>query len=333
MKQSKKHKQFMADFILYSYQCNPIHIEVNAKHPSINPEFDEQCNREADEAMARHQELIGELFNTPEIRNFKKDDSLFFLHRGNYYGGKILLNSGGIIMLRLQRTKVHEYELNYQIVTHREEPSSLIIIDNRHEQQRILIENSKNTFKPKTIASILERNLANQLIPKRVGIRIPLIYRKDKFWDVVSKHERGIKQLVFDFPYPNMARPMEKLGASLKRFGVDLKGKVRIVTTAQRKDYLVISPKERNEDLDEIVSYLFEVGSPVDIHLISGHKVKCFSKDNPIVINVKESIAKFRGQPDNTGRLFDNGMFEAVAELLNTLKGINYPQEENTIMG
>lgn len=59
----------MADFILYSYQCHPIHIEVDAKRPSIDPDYDEQCNREADEAMARHQDLINDLFSTPEINN------------------------------------------------------------------------------------------------------------------------------------------------------------------------------------------------------------------------------------------------------------------------
>ena len=76
---------------------------------------------------------------------------------------------------------------------------------------------------------------------------------------------------------------------------------------------------------------MFEVGSPVDIHLVSGRKVKCFSKDNPIVINVKEAIANFRGQTDNTGQLFGDGLFEAVAELLNTLKEINYTQGGETI--
>jgi hypothetical protein len=83
----------MSDFILYSYQCHPIHIEVNAKKPSIDPVYDQQCNREADEAMAKHQELFEKLFNTPEIHNFKKDDNLFFLHKGNYYGGKIFEGS------------------------------------------------------------------------------------------------------------------------------------------------------------------------------------------------------------------------------------------------
>ena len=74
------------------------------------------------------------------LNNFKKDDNLFFLHNGNYYGGKIVMNRGGIIMLRLQKSKFKEYELDYKRVTLKEEPSSLIIIDNRFEQQRILIE-------------------------------------------------------------------------------------------------------------------------------------------------------------------------------------------------
>lgn len=321
----------MADFILYSYQCHPLHIEVDAKKPSIDPELDKQYNQQADEAMARHQELVDLLFKEPEIVNFKNKDNLFFLHKGNYYGGKIVMNNNGVIMLRLQKSKFKDYELNYKIVTLKEEPSSLIIIDNRHEQQRILIENNRNTFKPKTIATILEKNLGNQLKKYRVGIRVPLVYRKEDFWSVVDEYKAGIRQLIFDFPYPNMARPMEKLGASLKKFGVDLKGKVRVMATAQRKDFLVIEPKENNEDLDEIVSYLSEVGSPVDINLVSGRRVKCFSQDNPIVVNVKQEIADFRGD-DEKGQLFNDRIYNGVTELLNTLKGINYPVEYQDAM-
>lgn len=314
----------MADFILYSYQCHPIHIEVDANKPSIDPELDKQYNQQADEAMAKHQELISQLFKEPEITNFKNKDNLFFLHKGNYYGGKIVMNNNGVIMLRLQKAKFKEYELDYKIVTLKEEPSCLVIIDNRHEQQRILIENNRSTFKPKTIATILEKNLGNQLKKYRVGIRIPLVYRKDDFWSVVEEHETSIKQLIFDFPYPNMARPMDKLGASLKKFGVEIKGKVRVMATAQRKDYLVIEPKEKNEDLDEIVSYLSEVGSPVNIHLITGRKIKCYSQDNPITVDVKQEIANFRGE-EKDGQIFDDRIYNGVTELLNTLKEINSP--------
>jgi hypothetical protein len=316
----------MSDFILYSYQCHPIHIEVNAKKPSIDPVYDQQCNREADEAMAKHQELFEKLFNTPEIHNFKKDDNLFFLHKGNYYGGKIVMNRGGVIMLRLQKSKFKEYELDYKIVTLKEEPSSLIIIDNRFEQQRILIERNRNTFQPKTIAALLEKNIGAQLAKDRVGIEIPLVYRKELFWNFVENHERGIKKIIFDFPYPNMARPMDKLGASLKKFGVDIRGKVRVEATAQRNDILFIEPKEKNEDLDDIVSYLSDIGAPVNIHLVNGRRVKCFSDKNPIVIDVKKSITEFRGD-DDQNQLFNDRIFNAVTELLNSLKEINYPQD------
>ena len=316
----------MSDFILYSYQCHPIHIEVNAKKPSIDPVYDQQCNREADEAMAKHQELFEKLFNTPEIHNFKKDDNLFFLHKGNYYGGKIVMNRGGVIMLRLQKSKFKEYELDYKIVTLMEEPSSLIIIDNRFEQQRILIERNRNTFQPKTIAALLEKNIGAQLAKDKVGIEIPLVYRKELFWNFVENHERSIKKIIFDFPYPNMARPMDKLGASLKKFGVDIRGKVRVEATAQRNDILLIEPKEKNEDLDDIVSYLSDIGAPVNIHLVNGRRVKCFSDKNPIVIDVKKSITEFRGD-DDQNQLFNDRIFNAVTELLNSLKEINYPQE------
>lgn len=313
----------MSDFILYSYQCNPIHVEVDPK-TNMLPEFYEEENMKADANMARHQDYVQELFDTDEdIPNLKRGDTMYFLHRGNYYGGKIVMNQGNVIMLRLQKTRFHEYELDFQMVIQQEQPSSMIIIDNRHEQQRILIERNANTFAPKTIASILEKNIGSWLKQKySIGFRVPLVFRKSEFWSVVQEHHNGIKKLIFDFPYPNMARPMDKLGASLKKFGVDVRGKVRLVTQAQKKDFLVIEPQDRNEDLDEIVSYLSEVGAPVDIYLVSGRKVKCYSKDNPIVIGINDKIAEFRGEKEKG--LFPSNFLDYVTETLNGLKEINY---------
>lgn len=313
----------MSDFILYSYQCNPIHVEVDP-NTNILPEYFEEQNKKADANMLRHQDYVQELFDTEEeIPNLKRGDTMYFLHRGNYYGGKIVMNQGNVIMLRLQKTRFHEYELDFQMVIQQEQPSSMIIIDNRHEQQRILIERNANTFAPKTIASILEKNIGSWLKQKySLGFRVPLVFRKSEFWSVVQEHHNGIKKLIFDFPYPNMARPMDKLGASLKKFGVDVRGKVRLVTQAQKKDFLVIEPQDRNEDLDEIVSYLSEVGAPVDIYLVSGRKVKCYSKDNPIVIGINDKIAEFRGEKEKG--LFPSNFLDYVTETLNGLKEINY---------
>lgn len=318
----------MSDFVLYSYQCNPIHVEIDPKEITTIPiDYDEEENRRADENMARHQELFQDFFDTEEVCDHKHNGNIYLLHDGSYYKTKILMSRGGIIMLRLQKDKFHEYESDFNMRVQKEQPSSMIIIDNRFEQQRIIIERKKDTFAPSTIAKMLEKNIGAWMTKNyRVGVRVPLIYRKDEFWSVVNDYKNGIKKLVFDFPYPNMARPMNKLGKSLKQFGVDLKGKVRVTTCSQPGDFLIIDPKERNEDLDEIVSYLFEVGSPVDVYLVSGRRVKCFSKDNPIVVPVPEKIAEFRGQKEDN--LFPDGFFEGVAEMLNGLKGINYAQAD-----
>ena len=107
---------------------------------------------------------------------------------------------------------------------------------------------------------------------------------------------------------------------------LDIRGKVRVEATAQRNDILLIEPKEKNEDLDEIVSYLSDIGAPVNIHLVNGRRVKCFSDQNPIVIDVKKSITEFRGD-ENQDQLFKDRIFNAVTELLNSLKEINYPVE------
>lgn len=290
---------------------------------SLLTDFEKQENQRADENMARHQELFQDFFDGEEDLNRKHGDQVYFQHNGGYYVAKIMLNQGGVILLRLQKDRIREYEIGFKMLKQKEQPSSMIIIDNRHEQQRVLIEHKKDVFAPSTIARMMEGTIGGWLTKKyRVGLKMPLVYKKDQFWSVVEEHRNGIKKLVFNFPYPNMARPMDKLGASLKKFGVDLRGKVRMITTSQPRDFLVIAPREENADLDEIVSYLSEVGSPVDIYLVSGRHVKCYSKENPIVVDVHEKIANYRGEEE--GSLFKDGFLETVCEKLNELKKINY---------
>ena len=79
--------------------------------------------------------------------------------------------------------------------------------------------------------------------------------------------------------------------------------------------------------MDEIVSYLSDIGAPVNIHLVNGRRVKCFSNENPIVIDVKKAIAEFRGNEDHN-QLFNDRIYNAAIELLNSLKEINYPVME-----
>ena len=312
----------MKDFLLYSYQCNPEHVEVDPKKTLLS-EYEKEQNKLADENMTRHQELFQKFFEGEDEINRKVGDLVFFQHNGGYYAAKIMMNQGGIIMLRLRKDRTHEYEVDYKMLKQKEQPSCMIIIDNRHEQQRVLIERAKDVFAPATIARMMEMTVGKWLTQKyRVGMRIRLVYKKDLFWNVIQEFNHCVKKLEFDFPYPNMARPMNKLGASLKQFGVALKGKVRVTTSSQPRDFLVIDPKEKNEDLDEIVSYLYEVGSPVNVYLVSGQKVKCFSKENPTVVQVRDKIANFRGETEVP--MFKDGFFESVAETLNELKKINY---------
>ena len=314
----------MVDFILYSYQCNPEHIEIDPKKTFLT-EYDIKENLRADENMARHQALFQEFFEGEDEPSRKVGDQVFFKHSmGCYYAAKIMMNQGGIIMLRLQKDRTREFEKGFKILRQTEQPSGMIIIDNRTEQQRVLIEQKKDVFAPSTIARMMEQTIGTWMTRKyRVGMRMRMVYKKEQFWNVIEEYGYCIKKLVFDFPYPNMARPMDKLGASLKKFGVCLKGKVRVVTTSQPRDYLVISPKEKNADLDEIVSYLYEVGSPVDIYLVNGERVKCVSKDNPTIVHVHDRIANYRGS-GTVSPLFKEQFYEIVAQKLNEVQKINY---------
>ena len=111
----------MIDFLLYSYQCNPEHVEVDSAKTLLT-DFEREQTKLADENMARHQELFQQFFEGEDEPNRKHGDQVFFQHNGGYYAAKIMMNQGGIIMLRLQKDRTHEYEVGYKINRLKEQP-------------------------------------------------------------------------------------------------------------------------------------------------------------------------------------------------------------------
>ena len=117
----------MVDFILYSYQCNPEHIEIDPKKTFLT-DFDIQENQRADENMARHQALFQLFFEGKDELNRKVGDQVFFQHNGGYYAAKIMMNQGGVIMLRLQKDRTHEFEKGFKLLKQTEQLLLLIIM-------------------------------------------------------------------------------------------------------------------------------------------------------------------------------------------------------------
>lgn len=224
----------MSDFTVYSYQCCPIKIAVPPKDEIEADEFKklrEAQNKCADENMLSHQNIIDkiltidakELFKSQKQgKNGKFENCLAFFHNNKPYPFITLIPKeneigNGIYMLRIAKLGQKWREENWLKIVDPHEPSALVIIDNRKDQQRVLIEHRHEWGSTDAVRNVIKAALDKVLREKySLTIRIEPVWQKSDFWAALRKHEGHIRSVEFDVGYPNMGRTGNKLLKGIK---------------------------------------------------------------------------------------------------------------------
>ena len=180
----------MSNFILYTYQCNPITNQGDnlfEKLPSIKERMDKKL------------EYIHAIITD---NNFK-----FKSNKDGEFNRKIYYDQDGIIILRIANNKNLSLEEDFKKNKHHHSPSCFVIIDNRTNFQRIAIEEDTTAFSDTDVVrNIIFHSLKRHLQKYGLGIEIKKEFQKNEFWDIVKDQTRGISLVRFCFSYPNLPR-------------------------------------------------------------------------------------------------------------------------------
>ncbi len=222
----------MADFTVYGYQCCP--VPVPATDVTEHEEFHKlsmEAKANADANMKIHQQIIDDILTKDAADLFKSqkegihgklENCLAFRWNNKSYPFIILLPeegkiSDGIYVLRIAKLGKKIREENWLKIIDRHEPSAVVIIDNRFDQQRILIEHKSEWGSTDAVRNVLRGALDKILRDKyHLTIRIEPVWQKSDFWVVLRKYEGKIQDVEFDVGYPNMGRTGNKLLQGIK---------------------------------------------------------------------------------------------------------------------
>lgn len=224
----------MADFTVYGYQCCPVPTPVPGKGETEHEVFQKltlEAKAKADANMKIHQQIIDGVLTKDAVELFKfqkegaqgkLEDCLAFLWNNKAYPFIVLLPKGGemgngIFMLRIAKLSKKTREVNWRTIIERNEPSALVIIDNRHDQQRILIEHKSEWGSTDAVRNVL-RGALDIILRKKYNltIRIEPVWQKSDFWVALDKYKGYIQDVEFDVGYPNMGRTGNKLLQGIK---------------------------------------------------------------------------------------------------------------------
>ncbi len=283
-------------FEAYNYQCSPAEWYGGL--------FTEEANRYREEAlasMARHLEIIDELFTASKVsyppetgmtQSFKEDDTFSLLRLNSrmrpsskpevqtelnrpFLIAKMLYAHRSFYVMSVQNHTMLHREVNWVKDDLLNMPSCIVIIANTEDRQLLLVESNAAFSNTKLVAKIFQDSLEAVLRDKKLNITFRPHYSPDKFWEFMEKKKKygvGLKYLKCHFDYPNMAEDAKLLGSFFEEFGVDMNAEMDYTIKGQHGQPLNCDSKNRNSHLESIVKYGGKTGNKLQAGYMDNSK-------------------------------------------------------------
>lgn len=243
----------MATFNMYTYQFNPIH------NLPIGSLFDEYFLQEQDKIMSQ-KNIAFEKAILVAIQ-----DSEFY-HRRHKLSAQLIIHQEDVIVFRIanKRKVVLEKEFVESIETN--EPSSLVLIYNNKEIQRMAIEQHREAFPDTDIVAKIIQNATSRLLHEdKLNVSIRKEFCETEFWNFVRENPNQIQMIRFEFEYPNLPRLREHISDVIKEAGKSISGDKASIQYESTNNGLCL--EEDNQELQQLNRVSSESGNPIVLRL------------------------------------------------------------------
>lgn len=291
----------MLTFKIYTYQFSPLVPETT----DLDTMLFADAVISAPSVMEHKQEIFQALFN---------EDSGFFFSRGDMvYRHQMLMNYNNVIVLRIANNKKIHQEENFHVRELVNQPSSLVIIDNRKDCQTIAVQCQQASFsKPDQLAKIMESSFNAAMKPSCLNVEIRGRIEGNTFWKIVDNHPEGIKSVRFEISYPNLPRVSDNVDVLLKEackeFGANSKYEINAIQGQ------TLNLNRSSTLLSGLVEASSNSGHPIKMLAAGAHSRWISTQtDSEVFMEIAEN--KLTGEDD----LF-NEKYETVAQEMNRFK-------------
>jgi len=221
----------MRNFVVFTYQFSPIFDESQLL-------FDDY-QVDPQQSMTQKNTLFDKVIN---------DESLILSYRNTRFRRLILQSQDGICVFRLANKKYLRVEEDFHSNRINNYPSVLVIVDNREDKQRILIEDRTDAFHNEGyVARILQSSFRNSLLCHKLSITISKEYQSSEFWKLISDNEKSIEKVRFAFPYPNLSRIKDSIKDVIADINKSTNSKdTKFELNAASGEYLTIKPNDNS---------------------------------------------------------------------------------------
>lgn len=234
---------------------------------------------------------------------------------------------------RKYREKMEDMELVHH-------PGCRVIIDNREGVAQMLVERSES-FNSNTdkVRDLIQEALCKAFARFELTVEIRAKKREKEFWDMVEEqHTRfkdPIKKVVFDFPNPDMAKPIDASQETLGKLAMlnaivastnAAKGSLNLMSDKEK----VIRLEQQKEDFAQLVTLCSHNGYDIAVHF-KQYGVYRYGRTVKALDMIKNDVI----EEFKTGQMKMGKAVEGVFLLIQLLDEIrvrteNYTDEEPT---
>lgn len=278
----------------YNYQCSPLELEEGG----IFTEEDKIYREEALKAMERHLEIVDDWMTRTENVQYPqgsqmtlpfKEGNLLRLLRLNarrkkevllpteqfelnkpYLKARLLYAKESVYVMSLQNVTILPGEMEWEKIGHLNQPSCIVILDNREGQQLLLVEANGAFSSTRTVCKIFYDTFKCMLLPEKLNVSFKPHYSTKPAWKHMEDkfiRKIGIRSVKFHFDYPNMADDVKLLGSFFSDFGMKMNAEMDYTIKGQHNQPLAIDPRpgKRDADLVSIFEYGGHTGNTVEV--------------------------------------------------------------------
>lgn len=292
----------MATFVIYTYQFAPV------MHPVEGMEYTCEERASINESLNRKQEILSSYLDEGSELEFRNGEE--------HYNHKWLARQDGIYVFRIANNKNTTVETDFVEQEVKNNPSCVVIIDNRHNRQVIAIQRtSKAWTNTNDVAAILRQSFNVLLRPKfRIQLSIDAKYHTHEFWEVVGRYYKGIKRVTFTFPYPNLPQISDMVG--------DFYRQVALETDSEPSTTLTALPNQTTVKLDKgslllanMINACAASGKPIKITPVGRKEIR-LGEDGLVEEKMSDVALK---KLDDRNDLF-KAKWAIIVEFLNNIK-------------
>jgi len=243
----------MATFNMYTYQFNP------TQNLPVGSLFDEFFLQEQDKIMSQ-KNVVFEKVILNAIQNSE------FYHRSRRLSAQLIFNQNDVIVFRIanKRKVILEKEFVESIETN--EPSTLVLIYNDGNVQRMAIEQHRDAFPDTDIVAKVIQNATSRLMGNdKLNVNIRKEYCETEFWNFINENPNQIQMVRFEFEYPNLPRLREHISDVIKEAGRAISGDKASIQYESTSNGLNL--EENNQELQQLNRVSSEGGNPIVFRL------------------------------------------------------------------